>query len=321
MNKLLLLAASAAVLAAGAAQAGTLTLIPSDPLASSTSVLGINNAGWMTGSVIQGGQTLGFIRDAGGAYTTFSVDAFTFGRGIDNSNNVYGYATTASGSFATDTEYVRAPNGVVTVLQNPNTATPLRGIAEGANNNGVIVGDYISSGSVPTNGYTLDGSTLTTINVPGAGRTAARAVEDDGTVAGWAFIGALQVGFIDVNGTFTTYNDPNATAGNQGTIFEDINNSGLVSGMWKDADGNDHPFEFNSVTNAYTEINVIGFTSVDAFGVNDLGDVVLTASNSDGEQNYLYSPGVPEPATWAMMLTGFFGLGSGLRRRRMALAV
>jgi hypothetical protein len=31
--------------------------------------------------------------------------------------------------------------------------------------------------------------------------------------------------------------------------------------------------------------------------------------------------GVPEPATWAMMLTGFFALGSVLRRRRAALAV
>jgi hypothetical protein len=29
---------------------------------------------------------------------------------------------------------------------------------------------------------------------------------------------------------------------------------------------------------------------------------------------------VPEPATWAMMLTGFFGLGAVLRRRRSALA-
>lgn len=31
-------------------------------------------------------------------------------------------------------------------------------------------------------------------------------------------------------------------------------------------------------------------------------------------------PGVPEPATWALMLTGFFGLGSMLRRRRGGLA-
>ncbi|WP_372786044.1 PEP-CTERM sorting domain-containing protein [Phenylobacterium sp.] len=30
-------------------------------------------------------------------------------------------------------------------------------------------------------------------------------------------------------------------------------------------------------------------------------------------------PTIPEPATWTMMLIGFFGLGSGLRRRRVAI--
>lgn len=320
----LLLAAAAAVFAAGAAQASTLTLIPSDPLASSTSVLGINNAGWMTGSVIVGGQTQGFIRDAAGTYTTFSINTSTYGRGIDNANNVYGYATDATDSFHTDTEFVRAANGTVTALVNPNTAAPLHGIAEGANNNGVIVGDYIPtpSGVVPTNGYTLDGSILTDINVPGFSRTAARAVEDDGTVAGWASGVGGQVGFIDVGGVFTTYTDPNAAAGSLGTIFENINNHGLVAGMWIDAASNDHAFVFNSVTNVFTEIDIPGFTDVEAFGLNDKGQVVLHAINADISRNYLYDPnGVPEPAAWAMMLMGFFGIGSALRRRRGALAV
>lgn len=31
-------------------------------------------------------------------------------------------------------------------------------------------------------------------------------------------------------------------------------------------------------------------------------------------------PGVPEPAAWAMMLIGFGGLGTVLRRRRAAVA-
>jgi len=315
------LAATAAVLVSGAAQAGTLTLIPSDPLASSTSVLGINNAGWMTGSVVVGGQTLGFVRDAGGTYTTFSVNTSTFGRGIDNSNTVYGYATDISGNFSTDNEFARTSTGTVTILANPNTSAPLHGIAEGANNHGVIVGDYITSGVVPTTGYTLDGTTLTNINVPLASRTAARAVEDDGTVAGWAFIGPAQVGFIDVGGSFTTYSDPNAAPGSTGTIFENINNHGLVAGMWLDSTGADHAFEFNANTNVFTEINVAGFDDVEAFGINDHGDVVLHASNADRSANYIFNAAVPEPATWAMMLTGFFGLGSMLRRRRAALAV
>jgi hypothetical protein len=35
---------------------------------------------------------------------------------------------------------------------------------------------------------------------------------------------------------------------------------------------------------------------------------------------YLTITGVPEPATWAIMLVGFFGIGLALRRRRTAPA-
>jgi hypothetical protein len=31
-------------------------------------------------------------------------------------------------------------------------------------------------------------------------------------------------------------------------------------------------------------------------------------------------PGVPEPASWALMLTGFFGFGAARRRRRQLAA-
>ncbi|MGZ6018113.1 MAG: PEPxxWA-CTERM sorting domain-containing protein [Phenylobacterium sp.] len=323
--KTLLLAAAVVAIGAGAAQAGTLTAIASDPLATSTSVLDINNSGWMTGNVVVGGQTLGFIRDAGGTYTTFSVNTDTFGRGIDNHNNILGYATDATQSFATDNEYMRTPGGVVTLLQNPNTSAPLHGIGQGANDAGAIVGDYIATpgGLSPHNGYILHGASFTDLTVPGETRTSARAIEDDGTVAGWALDATgFQEGWIYSGGVFTTFQDPNAAAGNRGTIFEDINNSGLVAGMWIDSGGADHAFEFNSLTNTFTEIAVAGATNVQAFGVNDHGDVVLTTDIQRGPNNFIFNAGgVPEPATWAMMLTGFFGLGSMLRRRRAALAV
>jgi hypothetical protein len=330
-NKILLLAASAAILVAGAVQAASLTVIPSyvDPSGSHTSVLGINNAGWMTGNVSSAdfSTSRGFSRDAAGNYTLFALpgETSTFGRGIDNANNVYGYATDSSGSFANDIEFMRTSGGVVTTLVNPGTSVPLHGIAQGANDGGAIVGDYIPTpaGLTPKDGFVLNGATFTDISVDA--RTSARAIENNGTVAGWAsIIGGFREGFIDVLGVITTYQDPHATVGNQGTIFEDINNNGVVAGMWVDSFNNDHAFQFNSVTNIFTEISVTGATNVEAFGLNDHGDEVLHASNFDTgyEQNFLYSAnGVPEPATWAMMLTGFFGLGSVLRRRRVALAV
>jgi hypothetical protein len=48
---------------------------------------------------------------------------------------------------------------------------------------------------------------------------------------------------------------------------------------------------------------------------------ILAAQGDDGNSAIIgISGAVPEPATWAMMLAGFFGLGSMVRRRRAALA-
>ena len=46
----------------------------------------------------------------------------------------------------------------------------------------------------------------------------------------------------------------------------------------------------------------------------------LSLSFSDGITNALgnFTLGVPEPASWALMITGVFGVGAGLRRRRGA---
>jgi hypothetical protein len=320
--------AIASLAIAGAAQAASLTPIPSfvDPAGGTTSVLGINNAGWMTGNILEpDGTNLGFVRDAGGTYTTFSVGGLpsTFGRAIDNSNNVIGYATDASNGFQTDTEYVRAPGGAVTVLQNPNTSANLHGIAQGANDAGAIVGDYLSGPGAtgPQIGFVLNGASFTSLVAPGSSRTSARGIENDGTVAGWAIIGGVETGFILKGGVYSFFEDPNAAPGSAGTVFENINNNGLVSGEWNDADGNGHAFEFNSVTDMFTDIVVAGAANSSAFGLNDAGDVVVTTDLTGGPNNFVFNAAsVPEPAAWAMLVMGFFGLGSALRRRPAAIA-
>ena len=47
-----------------------------------------------------------------------------------------------------------------------------------------------------------------------------------------------------------------------------------------------------------------------------------SSNNSDGPDNsaFIGVASVPEPATWAMLILGFFGLGSALRRRRAVVA-
>ena len=58
---------------------------------------------------------------------------------------------------------------------------------------------------------------------------------------------------------------------------------------------------------------------------NDRFYTIVQVSPYDGHQAFAIGwplPGVPEPTTWAMMLTGFFGMGSVLRRqRKTAVAV
>ncbi|THD52276.1 MAG: PEP-CTERM sorting domain-containing protein [Phenylobacterium sp.] len=77
--------------------------------------------------------------------------------------------------------------------------------------------------------------------------------------------------------------------------------------------------QFLTYFDDYTGLNGGSYTSL-----ADANDRVFTISNGTN-QSFAVGwpiPGVPEPTTWAMMLTGFFGMGSLLRRqRRTAVAV
>ena len=323
-RRVLVLAGAAAGLAlVGQAYAGTLTVIPQyvDPLGGSTSVLGLNNNGQMTGSVTDSAGSHGFVRDAAGNYTLFDYGSTgsTLGRSISDNGTVVGYSEPAvGGDIHTRREWERAPDGTLTTLVNPNTSAPLAGIAQGINGSGVIVGDYFTGAGSQIDGFILDGSTFTDLPIPGD-NVRARGINDAGEIAGWVSGGGVTQGFVLNGGVFSFFNAPGAA---NFTVFEDINASGLISGEYSDAGGASHGFIFDSNTATFTDINVPGAINVSAFGLNDAGQVVLTTFNADSVvTNYLYSPGgVPEPMTWALMLTGFFGLGSALRRQRKLVA-
>lgn len=63
--------------------------------------------------------------------------------------------------------------------------------------------------------------------------------------------------------------------------------------------------------------------------INTLGSLTITIDRNNSADFYGFdyaqlsdvrAPGVPEPASWALMLAGFGGLGAALRRRRSLLA-
>jgi hypothetical protein len=69
------------------------------------------------------------------------------------------------------------------------------------------------------------------------------------------------------------------------------------------------PFAFGSAGTTFTK-------DAGTYDLRLVGSVTRTASFSGTID---FAPAVPEPATWAMMITGFAGVGTALRRRRVKL--
>lgn len=136
--------------------------------------------------------------------------------------------------------------------------------------------------------------TFTTIDFPGAGGTAANGINNLGQiVGGYGLADGSKHGFLDVAGTFTTVDDPAATAG---TGASDINGSGQIAGSYDFTDPG-HPFEgahgFLFSRGSFTPIDypATGVTSTTPNGINDSGAVVgVYRTNSPGN-GFLYSGG------------------------------
>ena len=190
-----------------AAAAGTLTPIAAyvDPTTTGqTGLLGINNAGFTTGSVqYLDGTNRPFLRDPTGHYTIFGNSAYipatsTQGRAISNDNTIIGFSTTASGSPVDFRGFKRAPDGTVSLLFHPvdggpQSGVPLAGISQGINDAGTIVGNYrarsgpTGTGPYRNHGFILANGSFTEITDPTSpfGGINARGITNDNRVVGF----------------------------------------------------------------------------------------------------------------------------------------
>jgi probable HAF family extracellular repeat protein len=110
--------------------------------------------------------------------------------------------------------------------------------ARGINGTGQIVGSYYSA-SDTVHGFLKDGSTYTTLDVPGATGTVASGINDAGQIVGGYTDASLGThGFLKEGSTYTTLDGPGATY----TAARGINDAGQIVGNYYSASGTRPPF-------------------------------------------------------------------------------
>ena len=151
---------------------------------------------------------------------------------------------------------------------NVPSANNAAAVGIGINDAGQIVGYYIDASKIE-HGFLFNGSTYTTLDVPGAIGTVASGINDAGQIVGY-YIDASQIahGFLFNGSTYTTLDVPGAI----GTVASGINGAGQIVGNYGDASRIGHGFLFNGST--YTTLDAPGAILTAASGINGAGQIV-----------------------------------------------
>jgi len=220
---------------------GTFTSIAGPAGAFSSAATGISDGGVIVGSFAtsDADPQQGFIY-SGGSYTAFIVAGAinTFLRGISpDGRYISGYYSTTS-VLGIGFLYDMVSGTLYTNISQPNS---LLTIAQGVTDAGVLVGSDSISGPPTTRPgfvYDLATGTRTDVAIAGADRTALRAIDDAGIIAGWFIDGVVTHGFVGSIASFEQIDFLGATA----TYVEGSNNARLLVGNYIDDEGNVHAF-------------------------------------------------------------------------------
>lgn len=130
-------------------------------------------------------------------------------------------------------------------------------------------------------------------------------------------------------GTYTGSGTLTVDASGHITAIAGTANGATITGLSNYASADNLLFDGSNGTSAWLDFSGLAFaTASDAFGIGNTGggDYGVTDYNSNpagtccgshpAELNIAAIAAVPEPATWAMMLIGFGGMGFAMRGRR-----
>jgi probable HAF family extracellular repeat protein len=283
----------AALLANTAAQAAT-TYVPIAFPSGAVTVLpfGINDNNIIAGGYTDSSGVLhGFFGPPDGSdYTTFDMSdgSQPEARAIRNDGSITGLALQSG--FAFGEEYYRSPTGKIKLLKNP-LGNVQDGVAQGGNDDGVYVGDYLDTDGITRLGFKGKAgkykADFTLPGVQGVTSTNPRQINNKHVVAG-GYIDStgIQHGFV-LDGTNLTSFDAPGSVGV--TTAEGINDKGQVSGLYTDSGGSRHAFLYDVSTGTFTAIDPgDGSTAQEAWGINNQGLIVFDTGS--GASPYIYCP-------------------------------
>jgi probable HAF family extracellular repeat protein len=119
-----------------------------------------------------------------------------------------------------------------------------------------------------------------------------------GVLAGLQTGAIAGVGFLDVNGSFRTFDVPPPSP-NRNTVARGINNAEQIVGSFQDPPANGQPRGFLYAGGTFSTIDVPGAELTVAYGINDVKHIVGA-----------FLPGaVPEPGSLVLFSVGLLGLG------------
>jgi hypothetical protein len=179
-----------------------------------------------------------------------------------------------------------------------NQADPTFNQLLGINTRNTISG-YFGSGQPghPNKGYTLappyGQADYTSENFPGSVQTQVTGLNNKGdTVGFWANRAGSDFGFVEWNGSYTSYRDPHTSNATPSTNqLLGLNDSGIAVGFYVN-NGVAYPDELNQATGIFTTIKHVGIGKNSfATGINDAGDVVGYTMGTTGTYGWLLKGG------------------------------
>jgi len=283
----------------GAAPSGNLLLDASGTIYGTTQFGGLNGGGTVYSRTSNG--TLTYLANLGEDYVNQGEDAARIPMGgviADASGTLYGTSFGGGGAGDLGSVFSLSSSGTLTTLVRYSDnvfINPIGGLIMDAS--GTLYGTETGSQRVGTSGFDSYGSVFS-LTSSGIYTTL---VSFDGSNGRNPASGLIA----DASGTL--YGTAGGGAGNTGTVFS-LTSSGIFTTLAS--------FAADGSNGAQPDGDLYMDASGKIFGTSIEG-----GANGFGTVWTLEAGGVPEPASWAMLIAGFGLTGAAMRRRRRVTAV